>query len=179
MRETILMKKNLGFTLMEVMVTTGIIAIMSAIAVPNYLSWLPKDKMSSAARDIYSAMQYARIRAVKERTMVTINFTTEADSYTVFIDDGRGGGTADNNIADGTETLKTGQMPVGVNMYLASFSGGIPRTQFNARGLPNGVGGSGDVELSSLQNNNLFRQIKLRVSGNPVIRTSADGKNWE
>ena len=69
MRETILMKKNSGFTLMEVMVTIGIIAIVSAIAIPNYISWLPKHRMSGATRDIYSAMQYARMRAVKEKIL--------------------------------------------------------------------------------------------------------------
>ena len=171
------MRKNSGFTLMEVMVTIGIIAIVSAIAVPNYMSWLPKHRMGGAARDIYSAMQYARMRAVKEKTRVTVSFSIGTNDYTIFIDDGRGGGIANNNVAEPTETLKTGQMPVGVNMYFASFSGGVPRTSFDARGLPSGFGGR--VELSSLQNNNLFRQIRLRISGNPIIRTSTDGIGWE
>ena len=170
MRETILMKKNSGFTLLEVMVTVGIIAIVSAIAIPSVISYLPKHRMSGGTRDIYSAMQYARMRAVKEKTRVVISFNIGTDSYTVFIDDGRGvGGIANNNIADGTETIKTGQMPVGVDMLPStSFSGGVPRTRFNARGLPNGTGGS--VDLQSLQDATLFRQVVLRISGNPVIR---------
>jgi len=169
MREMILMKKNSGFTLMEVMVTVGIIAIVSAIAIPSVISYLPKHRMSGGTRDIYSAMQYARMRAVKEKTHVVISFNVGTDSYTVFIDDGRGGGTANNNIAEPTETLKTGQMPVGVDMLPStSFSGGVPRTRFNARGLPNGTGGS--VDLQSLQDATLFRQVVLRISGNPVIR---------
>ena len=177
MRETILMNRNSGYTLMEMMVTVGIIAIMSAIAIPNYVSWLPKHRISGGAREIYSAMQYARLRAVKEKTRVTINFSTGNDDYAVFIDDGRGGGIANNNTAEPGETLKTGQMPISVNMYLASFSGGVSWTRFDARGLPNGVGGG--VELSSLQNSSLFRQITLRISGSPVIRTSTDGISWE
>ena len=170
MRETILMKKNSGFTLMEVMVTVAIIAIMSAIAIPNYISWLPKHRMSGATRDVYSAMQYARLRAVKEKAHVVINFNAGADSYSVFIDDGRGGGTQKDNTQNGAEpTIKTGQMPVGVDMLPSTlFSGGVPRTRFDARGLPNGVGGS--VDLQSLQDATLFKQVVLRISGNPVIR---------
>ncbi len=170
MRETILMKKNSGFTLMEVMVTIGIIAIMSAIAIPNYISWLPKHRMSGATRDVYSAMQYARMRAVKEKTRVTISFSIGTDDYTVFIDDGRGGGIANNNIADGTETVKTGQMPVDVDLFNAAF-GAASRSSFNSRGLPVQIG---NVELRNVPRQ-LYRRVVLRISGNPVIRTSTDG----
>ena len=174
MRETILMKKNSGFTLMEVMVVIGIIGIMSAIAIPNYIAWLPKHRMSGAARDIYSAMQSARIKAVKENEDVVINFTTglgAAGTYEVFIDDGRGGGTANDNIQNGTENIKNGQMPGDVTMFQAQF-GANSWFRFDSRGRPNGLGGT--VRISNAQAN-LFTEIRLRITGTPDIRISLDG----
>lgn len=170
MKGKILMKKNSGFTLMELMVTIAIVGITAAIAIPSVISYLPKHRMSGGTRDIYSAMQYARMRAVKEKTRVVINFNAGTDSYTVFIDDGRGGGTADNNIADGTETVKTGQMPVDVDLFNAAFGAGS-RSSFNSRGLPVQIG---NVELRNVPRQ-LYRRVVLRISGNPVIRTSTDG----
>jgi len=169
------------------MVTIAIIALMASIAIPNMIPWPAKHRMSGAGREIYSAMQYTRLRAVKEKANVVINFDTtgfgETDTYTVFIDDG-GGIVADakDNIQSGNEpTIKSGQMPVDVDMLNALFAGNT-FTGFDAKGLPIRAGGStliGDVRLSNPKRN-LYRRVRLRVSGNPVIERSADGNPpWE
>ena len=172
------MRKESGFTLLELMVTIGIIAIMASIAIPNMMPWPAKHRMSGAAREIYSAMQYARFRAVKDKMPIAINFNAANDTFTVFTDEISNNGTQDA----GETLLKTGTMPADVDMFNAVFAGGNTFTGFDARGLLIQAGGTsllGNVRLNNT-NRNLYRRVRLRISGNPVIESSADGgASWQ
>jgi type IV fimbrial biogenesis protein FimT len=172
------MKENKGFTLMEVMIVIAIIAIITAIAIPNIFAYLPKHRLNQGAREVYSALQYARLRAVKEATNVVATFDTGADSYTVFLDDGSGGGTAGDNIQNGSEpTLRSGAMPKDVDITTASFSSGT-WVRFDFRGMPNGLGGN--VKLFSTSQNQLARMITVIVSGSTRMSFSTNGgSSWE
>ena len=77
------MRNQSGFTVHELLITMGIIAILAAIAIPNYFAWLPKQRLKNAAADLRSNMQHARLRAVKENESCTVSFNTAADTYTV------------------------------------------------------------------------------------------------
>ena len=53
-----------GFTLLEVMITVIILGVLSSIAVPAFLVWLPDYRLRSAASDLYSNMQLAKMMAI-------------------------------------------------------------------------------------------------------------------
>ena len=131
--------------------------------------------MKSAARDIYSTIQSARIKAVKQGRHVVVDFNTgtgPAGTYNVFVYDGRGGGTPNDNTQNGAEpTIRSGEMPVDVNLFQANF-GANSWVRFDSRGRPNGVGGS--VRISNAAQN-LFTGIFVRMTGTPDIRISTNG----
>ena len=59
----------------------GIIGLLTTIAIPSFLHWLPGIRLKSAARDMYSNMQLARIQALKDNTSVPVRFDVTNDSY--------------------------------------------------------------------------------------------------
>jgi type IV fimbrial biogenesis protein FimT len=145
--------KQAGFTLMEVMVTLAIVGVLAAIAIPSYFAWLPKKRLRASTRDLYSDMQKAKLVAIKRNSNVAITFTVAscgalppssipnpAGGYVVFVDDGQGGGTPNDNILNGNEpTLLSRSMLPGVALCSAAF-GGTSLASFNSRGLPKNPG---------------------------------------
>ena len=76
-----IIKKNSGFTLIELLVVIAVIGIFVAIGVPNFMSWLPKYRLKSAARDLYSNMQLAKMTAVKSNQNCSVTYSTDPDQY--------------------------------------------------------------------------------------------------
>lgn len=79
-----------GFTVIEVMVVIAIIGIMSAIAIPAFSTWLPNYRLRSAARDLYSNFQLAKLTAIKNNTYCAVTFNQPVGGttydYVVFLD---------------------------------------------------------------------------------------------
>ncbi|UCF95658.1 MAG: prepilin-type N-terminal cleavage/methylation domain-containing protein, partial [Desulfobacterales bacterium] len=56
-----MLRKSSGFTMHELMVVLAIVAIISAIATPNLIDWLPQYRLSSGARSVLSAIELTRL----------------------------------------------------------------------------------------------------------------------
>ena len=171
-----------GFTIIELMIAIGIIAIIAAVAVPNIIGWLPNYRLKSAARDLYSNFQKAKMEAAKRNESVVINFNPgtfqpggQIGSYQIFVDNGAGGGTANNGTRDGIEPIlvQTTTMPRNVSLYLANFSGNT--TGYTSRGLP-WNNRWGRVEIRN--NNSRFYMTTLSSAGHVRLQMSSDGANW-
>lgn len=76
-----------GFTLIEVVVTIGIMAIVSAIAIPNMIGWRAERQLRGAVNNLVGDLQLAKITAIREAEHVAVVYNTGAgSSYRVFID---------------------------------------------------------------------------------------------
>ena len=78
-------RDNKGFSLPEVMTVVAIIGVMSAVAVPSFLSWLSNKGIQSAARALYGNMKKAQSLAVKQNRNCAVTFNGTS-GYTVYVD---------------------------------------------------------------------------------------------
>ena len=165
------MKRESGFTLAQVLIVISIIAILSAAAVPGLVSWLPNYRLGVGARDVLSAMELARLTAVRENTAVAIRFAPINATYQLWVDNGEGGGVANDFTRNGSErTLRAGRLPPSVAISSAAF-GASSSLRFNGIGLPfrsDGSPGGGSVVLTNTNGRTLT--IVLSIGGNARIQ---------
>jgi len=79
------MQKRSGFTVTELTVVIVLLALLTAMGVPSYLSWLPKYRLKSAARDLYSNLQLAKMTAIKSNGKCSIGYNKNPDRYTITV----------------------------------------------------------------------------------------------
>jgi type IV fimbrial biogenesis protein FimT len=77
------MKKELGFTLLELMITVVILSILLGLAIPGFSRWIPNYRLRGAARDIYSNLQLAKMTAVNNRARCGVLFDVTNSRYTI------------------------------------------------------------------------------------------------
>ena len=63
---------NSGFTLIELMTVLTIVAILLAVGIPSFRSFILSQRVRAASSDIYVALTLARNAAIHRKTPVTI-----------------------------------------------------------------------------------------------------------
>lgn len=102
-----IIKNNKGFTLNEIVLTIGLIAILLAVATPQISTAYIRYQYTNSIRSIRGAMVQARGRAIGNSTQTCVTFGIQGNrlTYSAFEDNGLGGGIAENGIRDGQEAI--------------------------------------------------------------------------
>lgn len=80
---TSLRTANSGFTLIELMVTIAVLAIIVSIAAPNISTQLANQRVKSTAAIIESALKEAKAESIIRRQNVTVAYNNTANTITL------------------------------------------------------------------------------------------------
>jgi Tfp pilus assembly protein FimT len=169
-----------GFSILDIMVALAAFAILAAVSTPNLNNWMRVYRLKSAAMDIYSNIQMAKMSAVKENRQWKLRFNA-----TGFYD----------VIRCLNATCETGTINVDYQISKQvqfstvysneiEFKNPTSTTVFeknplilNANGLTD-VNGFGFVYISNKKNSSYYRIGLLSVAGSVRIQ-KWNGSIWE
>ena len=173
-------KNEQGFSFAELMVVIAIVGILSAIALPSFLSSLPEKRLKNAARNLYVDLQKARLLAVKENKSVTFTFNEVTGKYS-YLD---GGNVIDVFLADygaisyGCVTLNNWKgLPIN-GTFATDIEFKAVGTAAVGTAAAGTVGAQSDVYLQSQNNQDLCYAVTTSSLGIVRIRRFG-GSVWD
>lgn len=147
-----------GFTLIELMVTLAVLAIIVTIAVPNMSSFIKKQSVRSAADELLISLVYARSEAIKRKNEVFI-FPASGGWNSGWCVTESGASCDDKNL------LLRSFSPPGDNL---EFSGFGAQVKFDQKGMRKAGGNLISIKHISLPDGDM-RCIKLSPTGRTAV----------
>ncbi|TAL73336.1 MAG: prepilin-type N-terminal cleavage/methylation domain-containing protein [Rhodanobacter sp.] len=170
-----------GFTLVELMVTVAVAAILLTIAVPSFNRIINANRLSTAANEMVGALNVARMEAIKRNGSVQFcsNSATNNTSDTL--------GTACGTRAGAVYVQTSAATATQVRASVAGLTppvvlhGNIAAIRYHGDGLAYAIGGTGpydsttagaplaDLCVAALSSNN---HIQINIAAGSVITTT-------
>lgn len=134
-----------GFTMVELLITVVILAVLAAIAVPSMREFIARQRVESIAKELATDLRYLRTKSIEGKTTVRIKFGSN-DVNTCYVVFGLGtneldcdcaridGLTSCGNVSGRGEEFKTVLIPRARGVTVAATPGTLELEGFN--GLP-------------------------------------------
>ena len=171
--------KNAGLTLLELMITLAIVAIIVSLSVPSFSSFRATQRLIGAAEQLYGSLQQARSESIARNVPAYVNFAadgsevwtygtssetslcdvsitspTSTGACVLVIDDG-------NGITDSADLVlmrSSSDAFQDVSMSISNFSSGNTQIEFSP---VRGMASAGQVDLQTENDNRLRIKISL------------------
>jgi len=146
---TLSSREQEGFTLIEMMVVVVLVAILAALAMPSFTAMIANQRVTSAAQELQTLLQYARAEGVYKRTQSTVTATDQTWQAKA-----------------GTQVLREATLSDSVTVEAGSYGGVI----FEATGQARPASGGGTLYSVSISGTNASRVQCLTVTGAGLVR---------
>ncbi|MBY6191835.1 GspH/FimT family pseudopilin [Microbulbifer agarilyticus] len=178
--------KQQGLTLIELLVTMTVFAVVVGIAIPSFNSMVQNTRSATLGEEILGALQYARSEAIKRGERVTLCGSSDgtdcdggwADNWIVVVDTAATDDAASPIVANSAAVLRFWEAPGNGATVTATQGGSSPSfVRFTRQGTL-GLSGTGEVTLNTSFNgcsSNSARQITVGAAGMLSTKRSTSG----
>lgn len=157
-----------GFTLIELMLTLAVAAVLLLVAAPNFVSFQRNSELTSLANKLVGAINSARGEAMKtgrNAYVIPLNSSDWAEGWRVYVD------LNGNDVYDaGTDTLMLSEPAVPSYMTITGNNGAaisttpVPHIGFNGSGFAQSIG------------NKTLANLSLVIKRNDTSASNADSE---
>lgn len=136
------MMKERGFTLVELMITLAIAAILTTIAIPSFNNTIKNNRLATKTNLLVASLGMARSEAVKRGQTVNVCVSNDqatctggtnwAQGWIIWVDADRSGGLSNGDLLNTVEALPTS--------ITFTSAGGVSQVSYSAQGAATTTG---------------------------------------
>lgn len=119
-----------AFSLIELMMTLTVMAIVAAIAIPRVANMMRRERLNQAGRRLCADIQLARVQAIRDKANTTVSFSPATKVYLV-------NGQKGNRVSTETYRVQLSRAKgAEVDLVSADFGSGVTDLVFTKFGVP-------------------------------------------